>query len=103
VDSTLVYRPAETLTELSTFCNLAPGDIILTGTPHGCTATAPPPLVRRLLTALLPERRLWEVFIRMQLKRPYLRPGDVVTSQIRSRDASVDLGLQRITIASPTN
>jgi len=104
-DSTdnMVYRPAETLTELSTFCNLAPGDIILTGTPHGCTATAPPPLVRRLLTALLPERRLWEVFIRMQLKRPYLQPGDVVTSQIRSRDASVDLGLQRITIASPTN
>jgi 2-keto-4-pentenoate hydratase/2-oxohepta-3-ene-1,7-dioic acid hydratase in catechol pathway len=99
----MVYRPAESLTELSTFCNLSPGDIILTGTPHGCTATAPPALVRRMLTALLPERRLWEVFIRMQLKRPYLQPGDVVTSQIRSRDASVDLGLQRITIASPTN
>jgi 2-keto-4-pentenoate hydratase/2-oxohepta-3-ene-1,7-dioic acid hydratase in catechol pathway len=99
----MVYRPAETLTELSAFCNLSPGDIILTGTPHGCTATAPPALARRMLTALLPERRLWDLFIQMQLKRPYLQPGDVVTSQIRSHDGSVDLGLQRITIASPTN
>ena len=99
----LVYRPAETLTELSTFCNLSPGDIILTGTPHGCTATAPPALVRRMLTALLPEHTLWDLFVRMQLKRPYLQPGDVVTSQIRSRDGSVDLGPQRITIASPVN
>lgn len=102
-DSTrnMLYRPAETLTELSTFCNLNPGDILLTGTPHGCTATSPLPLLRRLATALLPEDTLWKVFIRQQLDRPYLRPGDVVTASIRSADEAIDLGLQRTTITSP--
>ena len=32
----LVFKPAETITELSTFANIAPGDVLLTGTPSGC-------------------------------------------------------------------
>src|SRR5580704_14393796 len=34
-DSTknLVFKPAETISELSTFANVAPGDVLLTGTP----------------------------------------------------------------------
>jgi 2-keto-4-pentenoate hydratase/2-oxohepta-3-ene-1,7-dioic acid hydratase in catechol pathway len=96
----MLYRPAESLTELSTFCNLSPGDLLLTGTPHGCTATSPPPLIRRLATALLPEDKLWQVFIRRQLSRPYLQPGDVVTASIHSTDRVIDLGSQRTTIAS---
>jgi 2-keto-4-pentenoate hydratase/2-oxohepta-3-ene-1,7-dioic acid hydratase in catechol pathway len=32
----LVYKPAETITELSTFSDLSPGDVLLTGTPAGC-------------------------------------------------------------------
>jgi 2-keto-4-pentenoate hydratase/2-oxohepta-3-ene-1,7-dioic acid hydratase in catechol pathway len=99
----MLYRPAETLTELSTFCNLSPGDILLTGTPHGCTATSPPPLIRRLAMALLPEDKLWQLFIRRQLKRPYLRPGDVVTASIRNADRSIDLGHQRTSITSPAS
>jgi 2-keto-4-pentenoate hydratase/2-oxohepta-3-ene-1,7-dioic acid hydratase in catechol pathway len=99
----MLYRPAESLTELSTFCNLSPGDLLLTGTPHGCTATSPPPLIRRLATALLPEDKLWEVFIRRQLSRPYLQPGDCVTASIRSTDRAIDLGHQRTTIAWPSH
>jgi 2-keto-4-pentenoate hydratase/2-oxohepta-3-ene-1,7-dioic acid hydratase in catechol pathway len=60
----MVYRPAESLTELSEFCNTSPGDVLLTGTPHGCVATSPPPLVRRLATALLPEDKLWAAFVK---------------------------------------
>lgn len=101
-DSTrnLLYRPAETLTELTTFCDLSPGDLLLTGTPHGCTATTPPALVRRLATALLPEDRLWRMFIRTNLRKPYLEPGDVVTASIRSPDGSIDLGRQHTTITA---
>ncbi len=44
-DSTenLVFKPAETLAELTTFSDLSPGDLILTGTPAGCALRVPPP------------------------------------------------------------
>jgi len=94
----MLYKPAETITELSTFSNTSPGDVLLTGTPSGCVARSPHPLVRRLASALLPEKTLWSSFVRMQAKRPYLRPGDVVTAHIRSDDGRVDLGEQRIRV-----
>ncbi|MFI7587362.1 fumarylacetoacetate hydrolase family protein [Spongisporangium articulatum] len=97
----LVYRPAETLTELSTFANLDPGDLLLTGTPHGVVAKAPHPIVHRLARALLPEDRLWSAFVRTNLSKPYLQPGDVVESTIRSRDGRIDLGRQRNRITAP--
>lgn len=102
-DSTagLIYKPAETLTELSTFCDLDPGDLVLTGTPSGIVAGSPPALVRRIGTALLSEQQLWRAFVRMQSKRPYLQPGDVVTASIRHPRGLVDLGTQRTTIVAP--
>jgi 2-keto-4-pentenoate hydratase/2-oxohepta-3-ene-1,7-dioic acid hydratase in catechol pathway len=96
--SNMVYQPAETLTELSTFSNLAVGDVVLTGTPHGTAAKSPPAFVRRLATALLPEHVMWSAFIRRNLTGPYLRPGDVVTSSIRSGDGLLDLGAQHTAI-----
>ncbi|BBY30012.1 fumarylacetoacetate hydrolase family protein [Mycolicibacterium sediminis] len=97
----MLYRPAETLTELTEFCNLSPGDVLLTGTPHGCVATSPPPLVRRLATALLPEDKLWASFISMNKRKPYLRPGDVVSASIGNASGSLDLGTQRTLITAP--
>ncbi len=101
-DSTanLVFRPAETLTELSTFCDLSPGDVVLTGTPGGTAAASPPALVRRLATALLPEDVMWRLFIRRNLDGPFLRPGDTVTSTIRTADGALDLGEQRTPIVA---
>jgi 2-keto-4-pentenoate hydratase/2-oxohepta-3-ene-1,7-dioic acid hydratase in catechol pathway len=94
----LVFRPAETLAELTTFSDLAPGDLILTGTPAGCALRVPPPALRRLLQ-LLPERVLWKAFVRAQQKRPsYLKPGDRMTLTIRSRDGRIDLGEQQTTV-----
>jgi 2-keto-4-pentenoate hydratase/2-oxohepta-3-ene-1,7-dioic acid hydratase in catechol pathway len=98
----MLYRPAETLTELTEFCNISPGDVLLTGTPHGCVATSPPPLVRRLATALLPEDKLWASFIKMNKRKPYLKPGDVISASIRNPSGSVDLGTQRTTIVAPS-
>ncbi|MDF1706198.1 MAG: fumarylacetoacetate hydrolase family protein [Aeromicrobium sp.] len=98
----LLFGPAESLTELSTFCNSSPGDLLLTGTPHGCVATSPPAIVRRLATAILPERKLWAAFVKRQLDKPYLQPGDRVTASIRTADGSVDLGRQDTLITAPT-
>lgn len=96
-DSTanLVYKPAETITELSTFSDLSPGDVLLTGTPAGCALRAPPRIVRSLLQLVMPEPKLWATFTRMQAKRSqYLQPGDVVTATITSADRAIDLGEQ---------
>lgn len=99
-DSTrnLVFKPAETLEELTTFSDLSPGDLILTGTPAGCALRLPPPPVRRLMQ-LLPERVLWKAFVRAQQKRPgYLSHGDRMTLTIRTADGRLDLGEQQTVV-----
>jgi 2-keto-4-pentenoate hydratase/2-oxohepta-3-ene-1,7-dioic acid hydratase in catechol pathway len=97
----MLYKPAETITELSTFCDLDPGDLLLTGTPHGITAGSPPAIVRRIASALLNEQQLWKAFVRTNLKKPYLAPGDVVTASIQHPGGRADLGTQRTTIVAP--
>jgi len=100
-DSTanLVYKPAETITELSTFSDVAPGDLLLTGTPSGCALRVPPPFLRRVMQLLLNEKKLWAVFKRTQGRRPqYLKPGDTVAATIASADRVIDLGEQRVGI-----
>jgi 2-keto-4-pentenoate hydratase/2-oxohepta-3-ene-1,7-dioic acid hydratase in catechol pathway len=95
----LVFKPAATISELSTFSNISPGDVLLTGTPSGCALHVPPPMVRRILQ-LLPERRFWKLFVSSQRQRPnYLQPGDTMTATIRSADGRLDLGEQTITVA----
>jgi 2-keto-4-pentenoate hydratase/2-oxohepta-3-ene-1,7-dioic acid hydratase in catechol pathway len=97
----LVFKPAETISELSTFANIAPGDVLLTGTPSGCALRVPPPPLRRLLQ-LLPEHLLWKLFINGQSRRPqYLKPGDRITAKIRSGDGAIDLGEQLTEIVGP--
>jgi len=96
-DSTanLVYGPAETLTELSSVQDLAPGDLLATGTPAGCALSVPSPGKQRI-AALLPEASKWKMFLKVQEKRSqYLQPGDKVEAHIRSTDGLIDLGVQR--------
>ena len=89
-----MFKPAETITELSTFANIAPGDVLLTGTPSGCALRLPPAPVRRIVQ-LLPERRFWKLFLNAQRRRSeYLRPGDLVAARIFSADGALDLGEQ---------
>ena len=96
----LVFKPAETISELSTFANVRPGDVLLTGTPSGCALRVPPAPIRRLLQ-LLPERQFWNLFIKAQRRRPqYLQPGDVINAYIRSADGRIDLGEQMTNILS---
>jgi len=95
----LVFQPAETISELSTFADIAPGDVLLTGTPSGCALRVPPPMIRHVLQ-LLPERRFCKLFVSSQLRRPqYLKPGDTMSATIRSADGRLDLGEQVTKIA----
>ncbi len=75
--------------------DLHAGDLLATGTPAGCALSVPSP-ARQRAVALLPEDTKWALFRKVQSKRTqYLKPGDVVESQIRSFDGTIDLGAQR--------
>jgi 2-keto-4-pentenoate hydratase/2-oxohepta-3-ene-1,7-dioic acid hydratase in catechol pathway len=95
----LVYKPAETITELSQFSDVAPGDVVLPGAPSSCALRVPKPLLRKLMQLLLPEQKLWAAFRSVQARSPkYLRPGDIMTLSIASADRVIDLGEQRTTV-----
>ena len=101
-DSTknLAFKPAETISELSTFANVAPGDVLLTGTPSGCALRLPPAPVRRIVQ-LLPERQFWRLFLKAQRRRAdYLRPGDTVAARIFGADGTLDLGEQTTVVVA---
>ena len=90
----MIVRPARALTLLSRFQPLAPGDLLLTGTPGGTALTAPPKLIEKL-AALLPPATKWRLFFRRQAGNPrYLHDGDVITATIATADGALDLGNQ---------
>jgi len=96
----LVYKPAETITEMSNFSDVSPGDVLLTGTPSGCALRIPPPLVRKLMQLVLSDREFWATFRKVQGRRPqYLKPGDLMMATIASADRVIDLGEQRVRVA----
>jgi 2-keto-4-pentenoate hydratase/2-oxohepta-3-ene-1,7-dioic acid hydratase in catechol pathway len=100
-DSTLadmIVGPAQALTLLSRFQPMAPGDLLLTGTPGG-TALKAPAKIAGMLAALLPPATRWKLFFQREAGNPrYLRDGDVITATIASPDGRLDLGTQHNTI-----
>ncbi len=98
----MIVRPAQALTLLSRFQPLAPGDLLLTGTPGGTALKAPAKAVAAL-AGLLPPATKWQLFFRRQAANPrYLHDGDVITAAIATPDGRLDLGTQRNTIIGKT-
>lgn len=98
----MIFKPHQTLTELSALHDLQPGDLIATGTPSGCAARAPGKLVMWLMRHVFSDATKWRLFIEKGLQNPaYLQPGDIVTATIRSEDGTLDLGEQRNCITTP--
>ena len=94
----MIVRPAQALTWLSRFQPMAPGDLLLTGTPGG-TALKAPGKIAGLVAGLLPPATRWKLFFGREAANPrYLRDGDVITATIASPDGQLDLGTQRNTI-----
>ena len=98
VAADMIVGPARALTLLSRFQPLAPGDLLLTGTPGG-TALKAPGKVAGLVAGLLPPATRWRLFFGREAGNPrYLRDGDVITAMIASPDGRLDLGTQHTTI-----
>lgn len=94
----MIHQPAASLTALSRFQQLDPGDLVLTGTPGGTALQAPPHAVE-LIAHLLPAQVKWKIFFDAQAKNPnYLRAGNRVTATIRTGDGRIDLGAQDCTV-----
>lgn len=100
ITSQLIYKPAETLTQLAAITDLHVGDMILTGTPGGVIAQGTPKLVEALKTHLLDDtRRRDEMRIEMKNLANFLQPGESVSLTMRDLQANVDLGGQYSVIA----
>lgn len=98
VDGDMLYRPLQALQSLTQFQELAPGDLILTGTPAGTALSAPPKPVQ-LIGNLLPPALKWKMFFTRQVGNPdYLQDGDVVEATVATDDGAVDLGTQRTAV-----
>lgn len=91
----MIFKPAETLAELSCIMDLAAGDLIATGTPGGVALHPPSAFVQAIAGFLTPANR-FKAFLKGQLPRPaYLRDGQIMTATIRTQDGAIDLGKQR--------
>jgi 2-keto-4-pentenoate hydratase/2-oxohepta-3-ene-1,7-dioic acid hydratase in catechol pathway len=99
----MIVRPAQALTLLSRFQPMAPGDLLLTGTPGG-TALRAPGKIAGTLAGLLPPAAKWKLFFKRQAANPrYLHDGDVITATIVTPDGQLDLGTQRNTVVGKTS
>jgi 2-keto-4-pentenoate hydratase/2-oxohepta-3-ene-1,7-dioic acid hydratase in catechol pathway len=98
----MIFKPHQTLTEMSALHDLYPGDLIATGTPAGCAARAPGKLQTWIAKRLMSEQRKWSMFVNKGMSNPsYLQPGDMMTASIRTDDGEINLGEQRNRIVAP--
>jgi 2-keto-4-pentenoate hydratase/2-oxohepta-3-ene-1,7-dioic acid hydratase in catechol pathway len=96
VEGDMLYRPLEALQSLARFQDLAPGDLVLTGTPVGTALSAPPKPVE-IIGHLLPPAMKWKAFFSSQSKNAkYLKDGDVIEATVATDDGAIDLGVQRM-------
>lgn len=91
--SQLIFKPAESLNQLSKIVDLKAGDLLLTGTPGGVTSPASPKLIEILKTNLMSDEvRRDALRTEMTAFRPFLKPGDVVTASLHDRMFDTSLG-----------
>lgn len=92
----LLFKPAETLTELSEIIDLETGDLILTGTSSGVAMNMSHDLSMYLSDGHVSFEEKLKAFEEEQLApgNKYLQPGDLIRAEIQSADGSIDLGRQ---------
>jgi 2-keto-4-pentenoate hydratase/2-oxohepta-3-ene-1,7-dioic acid hydratase in catechol pathway len=91
----LLYKPAETLTELSEIMDLSPGDLVVTGTAGGVALNLTPQVLELLSNMAIPYQQKLDLLEEGQLSSgKYLKDGDIIRCQIRSKNGLIDLGEQ---------
>ncbi len=94
--SQLIHKPHNTLTELSNFCDLKPGDCLLTGTPGGVSLNMDIKSGLAILLNMTKDENRRKRFIEAQKKNPaYLKSGDLVEAEIYHEENNINLGKQR--------
>jgi 2-keto-4-pentenoate hydratase/2-oxohepta-3-ene-1,7-dioic acid hydratase in catechol pathway len=100
ITSQLIYKPAETLTQIAAITDLRVGDMILTGTPGGVIAQGTPKLIETLQKHLLDDtRRRDEMRAEMKNLGNFLQPGESVSLTMRDLNGGIELGGQYSVIA----
>ena len=94
----LIFKPAETLTELASFASANRGDMLLTGTPGGVILNATPRVGLAILLNFTRDARRREKLINTQKSVRYLQPGDRLELDLRSRDGAIELGKQAYSV-----
>jgi 2-keto-4-pentenoate hydratase/2-oxohepta-3-ene-1,7-dioic acid hydratase in catechol pathway len=98
----MIFAPHRTLTELSALQNLAPGDLIATGTAAGCALRAPGKAAMFVMRHFMSDATKWRLFLKKAAANPnYLKPGDEIVASIRTDDGALDLGEQHNTVVAP--
>jgi 2-keto-4-pentenoate hydratase/2-oxohepta-3-ene-1,7-dioic acid hydratase in catechol pathway len=100
--SQLLYKPEETLTELSGLMNLSPGDLLLTGTPGGVGMKMSFEELNILQNPHADSEMKKEIIKKQKNLPSYLKDGDVVRCEMKTPDGKVNLGvLENKVIPSP--
>jgi 2-keto-4-pentenoate hydratase/2-oxohepta-3-ene-1,7-dioic acid hydratase in catechol pathway len=93
--SQLLYKPVETLNELSDIMDLSPGDLIVSGTGGGVAMTLTPELNEMLSNMSVPYQEKHHIFVESQLSSgKYLNDGDTIRCEIKSANRIIHLGEQ---------
>lgn len=91
----LLYKPAETLTELSAVMDFSIGDLLLTGTTGGVALQLTGEVMDQIMNPFVNGEKKMELLVESQLKNnKYLKDGDVIRSEIKSMDGTISLGEQ---------
>ncbi|WP_231687905.1 fumarylacetoacetate hydrolase family protein [Bacillus sp. FJAT-27251] len=91
----LLFKPAETLTELSGIMDLSKGDLVITGTTGGVALNLSKEELTQVSSPVVPYGEKLSSLVQGQLaKGKYLNDGDVIRCSIKSPDGRIDLGEQ---------
>lgn len=88
----LIFKPGETLTELSGLMDLSPGDLVMTGTPGGVAIQLSGELIQKM--AKSPEKKAEILIDDQKDNNLYLKDGDRIRCEIKSPNGLIDLGVQ---------
>lgn len=93
--SQLLFKPAETLTELSEIMDLSKGDLVITGTTGGVALSLTPEILGKITSPVVSYTEKVDLLVESQINNgKYLQDGDVIRCQIKSKDGKIDLGEQ---------
>lgn len=91
----LLFKPAETIQELSEIMDLSPGDLVLTGTTGGVALNLSAEVMGKISSLEVSGQKKLEMLLETQLTSDkYLKDGDIMRLTIKSSDGTIDLGEQ---------